>query len=212
MDGTGVREAIAEVAELAADVAAAVNAVVRGREEVVDLTLVALFSGGHLLIEDVPGVGKTLLAKSLAMAVGGNFARIQATPDLLPSDVTGSSVYQPMEGDWVFHPGPIFANLIVVDEINRATPRTQSALLEAMQERQVSASRTTWRLPSTAFSMLSVSWSKVCLNQSACSCEMVMLLLVGMGGGRAGGCYQLSEATTRKNLEPPWPASHVTSM
>ncbi len=141
----------ADVAEIACDVERAINAVVRGREEVVHLTLVGLFSGGHLLIEDVPGVGKTLLAKSLATAVGGAFSRIQATPDLLPSDVTGSSVYQPVQGEWEFHPGPIFANVVVVDEINRATPRTQSAVLEAMEERQVTVDGVTRRLPDPFF-------------------------------------------------------------
>src|SRR5688572_19111556 len=151
MAAVGAREAIAEVSDLAAEVARTVNSVVRGREEVVDLTLIALFSGGHLLIEDVPGVGKTLLAKSLATAVGGHFTRVQATPDLLPSDVTGSSVYQPMQGEWEFHPGPVFANVVVVDEINRATPRTQSAVLEAMEERQVTVDGVTRPVPHPLF-------------------------------------------------------------
>jgi MoxR-like ATPase len=147
----GAGAAIADVAELAGDVAQVVNTVVRGRAEVVDLTLVALLSGGHLLIEDVPGVGKTLLAKSLATAVGGQFSRVQATPDLLPSDVTGSSVFQPMQGDWEFHPGPVFANIVIVDEINRATPRTQSAVLEAMEERQVTVDGVSRHVPEPFF-------------------------------------------------------------
>jgi MoxR-like ATPase len=141
----------AEVAEIARDIEQTINRVLRGRDEVVRLTLVALFSGGHLLIEDVPGVGKTLLAKSLALSVGGAFSRVQATPDLLPSDVTGSSVYRPVQGDWEFHPGPIFANVVIVDEINRATPRTQSAALEAMEERQVTVDGVTRRLPDPFF-------------------------------------------------------------
>jgi MoxR-like ATPase len=139
------------VSDLARDVEAAINAVVRGRQEVVRLTLVALLSGGHLLIEDVPGVGKTLLAKSLATAVGGKFNRVQATPDLLPSDITGSSIYQPVDGIWEFHPGPVFANVVIVDEVNRATPRTQAAVLEAMEERQVTVDGVSRALPEPFF-------------------------------------------------------------
>lgn len=146
-----VIEARADVTALAADIEREVNAVVRGRAEVVRLTLIALLSGGHLLIEDVPGVGKTLLAKSLAHALGGEFNRVQATPDLLPSDVTGSSVYQPVDARWEFHPGPVFANVVVVDEVNRATPRTQAAVLEAMEERQVTVDGVSRLLPEPFF-------------------------------------------------------------
>ncbi|WP_088890122.1 AAA family ATPase [Leptolyngbya ohadii] len=108
-----------------------------GKEEAIRLVLVALFSGGHALLEDVPGVGKTLLAKSLARSIDGLFQRIQCTPDLLPADVTGTNIWNPRSGEFEFLPGPVFANVLLTDEINRATPRTQSALLEVMEEHQV---------------------------------------------------------------------------
>jgi MoxR-like ATPase len=115
-----------------------ISSVFLGKPETVQLTLVALLAEGHLLIEDVPGIGKTLLAKALARSLSCTFHRVQFTPDLLPSDLTGTSVYHQPSGEFVFRPGPIFANIVLADEINRATPRTQSALLEAMSEQQVS--------------------------------------------------------------------------
>lgn len=111
--------------------------VIVGKEDVIELMLVALFCEGHVLIEDVPGIGKTTLAKALARSLGCSFRRIQFTPDLLPSDITGVSVYNQATREFEFRPGPIFAQVVLADEINRAGPRTQSALLEAMQERQV---------------------------------------------------------------------------
>jgi MoxR-like ATPase len=124
-----------------------VERAVTGKREEVLLALVALLAGGHVLIEDVPGVGKTLLARSLARSVGGEFRRIQFTPDLLPGDVTGLNVYNQGEGAFEFWAGPVFSNVVLADEINRASPKTQSALLEAMEEGSVSVDGVTRRLP-----------------------------------------------------------------
>ncbi len=128
-------------------VRATVGRVIVGKENVTDLLLVALLSDGHVLLEDTPGMGKTVLAKSLARALDATFQRIQGTPDLLPGDVTGVSYFDQRRGDFVFRPGPIFGQIILFDEINRTTPRTQSALLEAMAERQVTVDRETMPLP-----------------------------------------------------------------
>ncbi len=124
-----------------------VENVIIGKHELVELLMVALLCEGHVLIEDVPGVGKTMLARSLAISLGGVFKRLQCTPDLLPNDLTGVSVYNQKEGVFEFRPGPIFVNILLADEINRATPRTQSALLEAMQEQQVTVDGVTRSLP-----------------------------------------------------------------
>jgi MoxR-like ATPase len=129
----------------------AVSAAVRGKDDVVRLSLVALLAGGHLLVEDLPGTGKTLLAKSLAAALGGRFGRVQCTPDLLPTDITGTSVFSPADGSWTFRPGPLFANVLLVDEVNRASPRTQAALLEPMEEHQVTVDGLTHPLPDPFF-------------------------------------------------------------
>jgi MoxR-like ATPase len=124
-----------------------VEKVIVGKGEVVELAIIALLCEGHILFEDVPGLGKTVLAKSLAKSLGCSFRRIQCTPDLLPSDITGTYVYNQKTTDFVFRPGPIMSQVVLADEINRATPRTQSALLEAMQERQVTAEGDTKPLP-----------------------------------------------------------------
>jgi MoxR-like ATPase len=124
-----------------------INEVVLGKPEVVRLCVVALIAGEHILLEDVPGVGKTLLGKALARSIDGHFNRIQFTPDLLPSDIVGSSLFNAKTNEFVYRNGPIFANIVLADEINRTTPRTQSALLESMSEGQVSADGETYRLP-----------------------------------------------------------------
>jgi len=129
-------------------VLANVERVIIGKTAEAQLALVTLLCRGHLLIEDVPGVGKTMLARALASSTGCRFARIQFTPDLLPTDVTGVSIYQQGTGEFVFRPGPIMAEIVLADEVNRATPKTQSALLEAMEEHQVTVDGITHRLPS----------------------------------------------------------------
>ncbi len=128
---------ISEVQDAVNRIKANVGRVIVGRDEAVELMLVALLCEGHVLIEDIPGIGKTTLAKALARSLGCSFARIQFTPDLLPTDITGVSVYNQKSGEFEYRPGPIMAQIVLADEINRAGPRTQSALLEAMQERQV---------------------------------------------------------------------------
>ncbi|MGY2004642.1 AAA family ATPase [Blastococcus sp. SYSU DS1024] len=142
----GTADASVDVAAEGARIAAAVSRVVQGKEGVVRLALVVLLAEGHLLIEDVPGVGKTTLAKALAGAVDASVRRIQFTPDLLPSDVTGVAVYDQETRAFEFKPGAIFANLVVADEINRASPKTQSALLECMEERQVTVDGVSYEL------------------------------------------------------------------
>ena len=137
--------------EVAAALRDSITAAVRGKARVVDLALATLLAGGHLLVEDLPGTGKTLLAKSLATSIGGRFGRVQCTPDLLPTDLTGTSVFRPDTGEWQFREGPVFAHVVLVDEVNRASPRTQAALLEPMEEHQVTADGTTRPLPSPFF-------------------------------------------------------------
>ena len=138
-------------AELLAGLQKSVSSVLMGKDEVVRLACVALVGQGHLLLEDTPGVGKTSLAKALAQSLGCEFTRVQCTPDMLPADIIGTSIYRQDEGRFEFRKGPVFTNVLLVDEVNRTTPRTQSALLEAMSERQVSADGTTYDLASPFF-------------------------------------------------------------
>ncbi len=130
---------MATIKEVSDKIKESVGKVFKGDEKIVDMVLSAVFAGGHVLLEDVPGTGKTVLAKAIAKASGLEFSRIQCTPDLMPSDVTGSSVWLPARSEFEFRPGPVMSSIVLVDELNRATPRTQSALLEAMAEGQVSA-------------------------------------------------------------------------
>ncbi len=125
-----------------------IKKVIVGKDDTVRLTLIAVISQGHILIEDVPGVGKTVLTKAIARSIGCTFKRVQFTPDLLPSDVTGVSIYNQKTGNFEYRPGPVFSQFVLADEINRATPKTQSSLLEAMEEGQVTVDGTTYRLPS----------------------------------------------------------------
>jgi MoxR-like ATPase len=137
-----------DVARIDRDVVAEVERAVVGKRETIELVLIGVLAGGHVLLEDVPGLAKTLIVRSLARVLGLGTSRIQFTPDLMPADVTGSGVFDQRRGELIFRPGPVFAKLVLGDEINRAPPKTQSALLEAMQERQVTVDRTTHLLPS----------------------------------------------------------------
>nr|WP_238992903.1 MoxR family ATPase [Jiangella aurantiaca] len=138
--------ALSDLADTAARIQAAIGSVIEGKPEVIKLALTVLLAEGHILIEDVPGVGKTMLAKSVARAIDCSVRRIQFTPDLMPSDVTGVSVFNQETREFEFKPGGVFANIVVGDEINRASPKTQSALLECMEERQVTVDGTTYQL------------------------------------------------------------------
>lgn len=142
---------ISDIAQRGHHIIDEVERVIVGKKETVTKAVVTMLSNGHLLIEDIPGVGKTTLAKALARSIGGDYRRIQFTPDLLPSDITGSSIFNQKTAQFEFRPGPVFGNVVLADEINRATPKTQSALLEAMEEDQVTIEGETHQLPRPFF-------------------------------------------------------------
>jgi MoxR-like ATPase len=142
---------IEQIKELSDKIKNNVEKVIIGKSEIIELLISAMIAGGHVLLEDVPGTGKTMLAKSLAKSVGVDFKRVQFTPDLLPSDLTGINYYNQKQGDFIFRKGPIFTNILLADEINRATPRTQSSLLECMEEKQITIDGVTYALENPYF-------------------------------------------------------------
>ena len=179
----------------------ALRSVVQGKEDVIDLVLVGLLGAGHVLVEDVPGVGKTTLAKALARALAVMFTRVQFTPDLLPTDILGSQVLDPRTGSFAFHRGPVFTNVLLADEINRASPRTQSALLEAMNEAQASVDGTTHPLPAPFFVIATQNPADYQGTYPLPEAQLDRFLL-RIGVGYPGADAELSMLYARKDSDP----------
>jgi MoxR-like ATPase len=177
------------------------RSVMHGKDDVIDLLLVALLGAGHVLVEDVPGVGKTTIAKALAKALDVTFTRVQFTPDLLPTDILGSQVLNPKEGSFAFHKGPIFTNILLADEINRASPRTQSALLEAMNEAQATVDGVTHALPSPFFVVATQNPSDYQGTYPLPEAQLDRFLL-RIGVGYPGADAELAMLYSRKGEDP----------
>jgi MoxR-like ATPase len=177
------------------------RSVMHGKDDVIDLLLVALLGAGHVLVEDVPGVGKTTIAKALAKALDVTFTRVQFTPDLLPTDILGSQVLNPKEGSFAFHKGPIFTNILLADEINRASPRTQSALLEAMNEAQATVDGVTHSLPSPFFVVATQNPSDYQGTYPLPEAQLDRFLL-RIGVGYPGADAELAMLYSRKGEDP----------
>lgn len=187
-------------------IATAIGSVVAGKEQIIEHALIALLAGGHLLLEDIPGVGKSTLAKALAQAAGGEFHRIQFTSDLLPSDVLGVNVWRPQSERFEFRPGPLFANFVLADEINRAPPRTQSALLEAMGEGQISVDGQTRALP-TPFMVIATQnplehYGTYPLPESQCDRFTLRLSMGYAAADVEAGLLCATERAGSKTLQP----------
>src|SRR5512139_1029761 len=153
LEGRQLQEVTIKTFDLCNTIMENISRVIVGKNASIELLLTALVADGHVLVEDLPGLGKTLLAKSLARSIGGTFKRVQFTPDLLPADITGFTVYSQQAGAFTFQPGPVMTHVLLADEINRTIPRTQSSLLESMEERQVTVDGTTYPLPNPFFVM-----------------------------------------------------------